>query len=923
MTKRPERGSALFYHRDSEGNSRLVPPQYVEWGQRESVRLGVTFSGTPAAISAMIESGRAVDGDLFIDFGISGNLLRRPGLDAFRARAINDSTVTHLLVPRRDRIARPANPNDGLEIERELRTAGLTLVFMDGMTLGPTPRGADLDLGEQIVGLVDYHNSGRFRRELAEKQVYSQIKLATLGFSIGGEPPYGFRRWLAAADGTPKRELEDHETVHLPGHHVIWRPTATEEMKVVLRILDLIVTIPAARIARMLNVEGIPSPNAGRVRARNGVKVETSGEWTQNTVRNVAVNPLLIAVWEYGRHSEGDQRRLTPTGPRALGEGDFHPDGKPKTVINSDDQIIRTPAKSEAVTTQENFDRIREVIEARGRHMRGKPRTRGQSPNPLGGRIYDMNCGWLMYRNAKRKKWCYGCGLYQNSQAKCCRHNLVEGEKASRFVLACLRQRLLNPSTLSKLKGRLQELATAEPGEDPGQRQVESDRIELVALRRKVEKVAENMALAESREERDATAAVFRKLKDQESALERRIASQRSASPQAEPQQQVEAALGTLERLTESITNGTVDWSVIGGAFNHTNAKLYLRFSEVEKGRTKINVPAGGVVTFGSTSPPGFLYTGPTDRPSIRKMLAAGESVTAIPECVTPGNSDSGQDVIRSANVQSRKRHIESRGGGGELREQPGHSRLRFHQFFRVPLHPNEVLRTNPFDTLDDAIRSECGRGQRRGQVLDRLMVHAVHRQHGIAQNLPQPRALLHRDVMRQELAARLLRRREVIVLQGRRHLRGDVLIQRAAAGHVQNLQPATHREHRQAAIEGVPQECDFHGIAIRVDGAAQWRLQLAIAGRVHIHAAGDEHAIKAIEDFLKCVVIVWDQRDEPGHAANLLHCFDVTAAHEPTRLPFAGEGRQGLRGNANNGARHLNSPDFQRLRCIFMVKER
>ncbi len=661
MTKRPERGSALFYHRDSEGHSRLVPPQYVGWGQREAVRLGVTFSGTPAAISAMIESGRSVDGDLYIDFGISGNLLRRPGLDAFRARAINDSKVTHLFVPRRDRIARPANPNDGLEIERELRTAGLTLVFMDGMTLAPTPRGAEIDLGEQLIGMIDYHNSGRFRRELAEKQVYSQIKLATLGFSIGGEPPYGFRRWLAGADGTPKRELEDHETVHLPGHHVVWRPTASEEMKMVLRILDLIVTTPAARIARMLNKEGIPSPNAGRVRSRNGVKVETSGEWTQNTVRNVATNTLLIAVREYGRHSEGDQRRLTRNGPRALGEGDYHPDGKPKTVINPDDQIIRTPANSEAVTTQENFDRIQEVIEARGRHMRGKPRTRGQSPNPLGGRIYDLNCGWLMYRNAKRKKWCYGCGLYQNSQSKCCRHNLVEGEKASRFVLACLRQRLLNPATLSKLKGRLQELATAEQGEDPGQRQVESDRIELVALRRKVEKVAENMALAESREERDATATVFRKLKDQESALERRIASQRPVSQRAEPEQQVEAALGTLERLTESITNGTVDWSVIGGAFSQTNAKLYLRFSEVEKGRTKINVPASGVVTFGSTPPPGSLYTGPTDRPSIRKKLAAGEPVTAIPECVTPGNSDSGQDVIRSANVQSRKRRRTNR----------------------------------------------------------------------------------------------------------------------------------------------------------------------------------------------------------------------------------------------------------------------
>jgi hypothetical protein len=652
MSKRPEKGRGLFYHRDSEGHSDLVPPQYVEWGQREVARLGVTFSGTPAAIMTMISSGRFSDGDLFLDYGISGNLLRRPGLDAFRARALADPTVTHLFVPRRDRIARPDNPSDGLAIERELRTAGLTLVFMGGMTLAPTPRGVGVELGEEIVGIIDYYTSGRFRRDLADKLVHAKIRLATSGFSIGGEPPYGFRRWLAAEDGTPKRLLEDHETVHLPGHHVIWRPTATDEMRVVTRILDLIETTPAARIARVLNAEGVPSPKAGRVRTRGGVKVQTSGQWTQNTVRNIATHPLLIAMWEYGKRSEGDQRRFTKDGPRALGDSDYHPDGKLKTVANPADQIIRTPAKSEPVTTPEKLDRILAVIESRGRHLKGKARTRGSAPNPLGGRIYDLNCGWLMYRYAKRKKWCYGCGLYQNSEAKCCRHNMVQGETATRFVLSCLRQRLLNPSTLAKLKARLNELATAEQGEDPAQRQLDTDRAELAVLRGKVQKAAVNMAMWEPGEERDAITGVFRELKRQEARLEERIGAHRPAPVRVDPQQQVATALGALDRLPESLAAGAPDWSVVGSAFTQTNAKLYLRFSEVEKGRKKFNVPAGGVVTFGSTPPPGALYTGPTDRPIIRKMLAAGEPVTAPPERVALGDSNAGQDVIGSANVQ-------------------------------------------------------------------------------------------------------------------------------------------------------------------------------------------------------------------------------------------------------------------------------
>ena len=257
-----------------------------------------------------------------------------------------------------------------------------------------------------------------------------------------------------------------------------------------------------------------------------------------------------------------------------------------------------------------------------------------------------------MYRYAKRGGWRYCCGLYQNSEAKCCWHNVVSGETAARFVLVCLRQRVLNPSTLTKLRARLTELETAERGEDPVQRQLDANRAELATLRRKVQKVGENMALSETREERAAVARVFGDLKAQEARLEQRIAAHRPVPLQVEPQKQVEAALGALDRLAESVAAGAADWSAVGSAFDRTNAKLYLRFAAVEKGRKTFSVPAGGVVTFGSTPPPGALYTGPTDRAIIRKMLAAGESVTATPECVAPGSSNAGQDVIGSANVQ-------------------------------------------------------------------------------------------------------------------------------------------------------------------------------------------------------------------------------------------------------------------------------
>jgi len=170
MNGRPDLGRGLFYTRDSEGHSDLAPPQYVAWAQGRAKQLGVAFDGVPAAVTAMIEQGLSQQGDLYLDYGISGHLLSRPGLDAFRRKALDDPGVTHLFVPRRDRIARPDNPLDALSIEFQLRSAGLTLVLMDQILL-PFPRGKRVGLADLLTGVIDYESSGKFRRDVVSRQV--------------------------------------------------------------------------------------------------------------------------------------------------------------------------------------------------------------------------------------------------------------------------------------------------------------------------------------------------------------------------------------------------------------------------------------------------------------------------------------------------------------------------------------------------------------------------------------------------------------------------------------------------------------------------------------------------------------------------------------------------------------------------------
>ena len=148
-----------------------------------------------------------------------------------------------------------------------------------------------------------------------------------------------------------------------------------------------------------------------------------------------------------------------------------------------------------------------------------------------------MNYGWPMYRFPKRGRWAYRCGLYENSEAACCRHNVIPGPEAAWFVLACLRQRVLAPATLVKLRARLEELALAEQRADPASKRRAADEAALIVVRRKLEVVGTNIALAETPDQRAATAAVFDELKADERRLEERLrqpAAVRTGGPKEE-----------------------------------------------------------------------------------------------------------------------------------------------------------------------------------------------------------------------------------------------------------------------------------------------------------------------------------------------------------------------------------------------------
>ncbi|MCA9055828.1 MAG: recombinase family protein, partial [Planctomycetaceae bacterium] len=604
--------TGLFYTRDSGGRHEMTPTQYVDWARRRADELGVTFTVKGADITRMIAKRESVCGDLYLDYEVSGNVLARPGLDALRTRVLSDKSVSHVFIPRRDRLARPDNPIDAMQIEVALRTAGVSLVYMD-KSLAPLSRGGRQDIGELITQLVDYDQAGRFRLELAQKMVFTQLSLARAGYSTGGRPPYGFDRWLVKDDGTRIRKLEDGERVRMPGHHVVLLPAEDERLKVALRIRRMLAMMPATQVARQLNDEGVPSPDAGRTRTDNGVQHKVLGRWHATSIVNIGRNPLLAAIVRHGVRSMGDQIRFTPEGPRPLMDTDFRADGKPKVIRNPTEQHIEAQAHFDPVVQVDEHEQLQAILDARAGKQRGKPRSRDPNRNPLGCRIFDCGCGWPMYRVPYQGSFRYRCGLYLQSHGQQCEHNQIDGPRITEFALGCITQQLLTPEKLAKLKQKVAQLAAEEPA-DTGNSRAEYEEAlrEFEDVVQQLETVSENLALASGPQQFQSISKVFDRLTKRKLQLEGMLADlERTQCSQRPVEEEVRSVLALVDQLGD-LARAPQGPGTARKLFELTNLKLFLKFIPEQQGKRTINRLHSGVVTFGDAPPPVQLYEGRT-----------------------------------------------------------------------------------------------------------------------------------------------------------------------------------------------------------------------------------------------------------------------------------------------------------------------
>jgi hypothetical protein len=343
----------------------------------------------------------------------------------------------------------------------------------------------------------------------------------------------------------------------------------------------------------------------------------------------------------------GDQLRFTPDGPRHLNEMDLRNDGQPKVVVNPDNARIVARARFEPLVDETHHLQLMRELDRRAGTQRGKPRSRSPERNPLGCRLFDMGCGWPMYRHPYQQSFRYLCGLYSQSHATQCRHNHVDGPLATRFLLSCIRQRLLTPGFRSRLERRIRQLADRNRDQDGKRSVATTTRAALAELTRKRDRIAMNLALAENPEQHKAIATIFDQVSHEEKDLEFQLReAEKSVKNTPDLENVISAALEDFDHLADLAANDT-DLGAAGEVFRQLNARLFLRFKEVQQKNRSVNKVAGGVVTFGSSPPPVTLYEGPTGRRALQGRAATAgylPEVLALPS-VSCGDVREGQSL--------------------------------------------------------------------------------------------------------------------------------------------------------------------------------------------------------------------------------------------------------------------------------------
>ena len=605
MAGRTKSKGLLYLRRSGDRQESSLETQ-LRWALDEAAKHGVNVEASVEDLQHMQAQRLCRYRSIRLDDAISGSELKRPGLDALRSDVASDSSISHVFVYRRDRLGRPNDPVDMMQIEQSIRSCGVTIARSDGVA-GPFS-GATSDIGELFRMLAEYQSSGDFLRQLSERVLRTQLQLAREGRWTGGNAPYGFARALIDAQGNILEELPPGKSVRQPGCHVVILPVDEEKIARWLNILQLKEQgWGYKRIANHLNDLGIPSPAAGSYRTDHGVRHKVSGKWNHTTIRDICRNRAILGIVEYGRRSEGQHWRTSPDGPRPLEESDMR-DGKAQRIFNAPDQTVRGELPCEPQFDVERWESIQLETAKRACCQGGTPRVRDPARYPLSCRVVDLtdSCNSVMYARTVGKRRVYNCGRYMRTGGQECENNQVDGEALLRFTQQSLSEIVDRLGAHNKLREKLLERAVtarnAEDLPDPRGDVLQRLRSQAQTLDDELATVKRNLAIEKDDELREVVREEYRRIKAEHDKVTAELADlevHHTNSTNGSPEDEVDAAMALFDEM-HCVCEDKNARADMASLVQKLGVRIGLNFVEGIKGKKrKVRRLAGGVLTFG------------------------------------------------------------------------------------------------------------------------------------------------------------------------------------------------------------------------------------------------------------------------------------------------------------------------------------
>ena len=326
----------------------------------------------------------------------------------------------------------------------------------------------------------------------------AQITNASLGYSCGQQPPYGYDRMVIDEQGQHKQRVKNGEKYAKPrSWRVVWTPSDEQDKVDTARWLFktyATMDIGYRALADQLNQRGVPGP--------------THGKWYDSTVRALLENEAYIGTFVWNKRRHGKYHRVVNGEIIERDRSEVHlmPCGKPNARRNPPELWTRVENVHPPLVDRELFNRVQAKIAKRKRSSGCSYQThtkrKDRAEYLLTGLLFCAHCGRKMHgtvctRHKGGKTYRYQKYICSSNTRgdRSCGHHAIRQEVIVRAILEKIRADLLR-GDLERLKKHLRKRLQKQRQNKPDKRRLNRLQKRLGELDKQIDQGAERVLTA-------------------------------------------------------------------------------------------------------------------------------------------------------------------------------------------------------------------------------------------------------------------------------------------------------------------------------------------------------------------------------------------------------------------------------------------